>query len=108
VDIGATVPGDRYVDGVAEMVLDATIHHDQPVTTGRLFGWNAGLFPIGYSGSSRVRVGAWHTDATGPMQVISGPYGRQRVHWHRQPTGSTPKCGSSWTGSTVMPQSQRS
>ena len=86
VDIGAIVPADRHVDGVVEMVLDATVHHDQPVTADRLFGWHAGLFPTGYSGISRVRVGGWRTDATGPMQVISGPYGKQRVHFEAPPS----------------------
>lgn len=85
VDIGATTPTDRRVDGVVDMVLDATRHHDQPVTAERLFGWHAGLFPTGYSGISRIRVGGWRTDETGPMEVISGPYGRQRVHFEAPP-----------------------
>ena len=85
VDIGATTPTDRKVDGVVEMILDATRHHDRPVTAERLFGWHAGLFPTGYSGISRIRVGGWRTDETGPMEVISGPYGRQRVHFEAPP-----------------------
>ncbi|MFI6223437.1 Fic family protein [Nocardia salmonicida] len=67
------------------MILDATRHHDQPVTAERLFGWHAGLFPTGYSGISRIRVGGWRTDETGPMEVISGPYGRQRIHFEAPP-----------------------
>ncbi|MFD5180944.1 Fic family protein [Nocardia sp. NPDC058379] len=85
VDIGATVPADRRVDGVVDMILDATVHHDRPMTDERLFGWHAGLFPTGYSGISRVRIGGWRTDETGPMEVISGPYGRQRVHFEAPP-----------------------
>ncbi|MQY24290.1 Fic family protein [Nocardia macrotermitis] len=85
VDIGATLPTDRHVDGVVEMVLDATVHHEHPVTPERLFGWHAGLFPTGYSGISRVRVGGWRTDVNGPMEVVSGPYGRQRVHFEAPP-----------------------
>ncbi|MGS2808543.1 Fic family protein [Nocardia sp. MW-W600-9] len=85
VDIGATVPADRRVDGVVDMILDATVHHDRTVTAERLFGWHAGLFPTGYSGISRVRIGGWRTDETGPMEVISGPYGRQRVHFEAPP-----------------------
>ncbi|WP_194834390.1 Fic family protein [Nocardia sp. XZ_19_369] len=85
VDIGALVPTDRHVDGVVQMVLDATVHHDQPMTADRLFGWHAGLFPTGHSGISRVRVGGWRTDATGPMEVVSGSYGRQRVHFEAPP-----------------------
>ncbi|WP_433576776.1 Fic family protein [Nocardia brasiliensis] len=85
VDIGATAPTDRNVDGVVQMVLDATVHHDQAMTPERLFGWHAGLFPTGHSGISRVRVGGWRTDATGPMEVVSGSYGRQRVHFEAPP-----------------------
>ncbi|MGW4635938.1 Fic family protein [Nocardia sp. NPDC004415] len=85
VDIGATIPADRRVDGVVDMILDATIHHDLPISDERLFGWHAGLFPTGYSGITRVRVGGWRTDETGPMEVISGPYGRQRVHFEAPP-----------------------
>ncbi|WP_067673926.1 Fic family protein [Nocardia miyunensis] len=85
VDIGAVMPADRHIDGVVEMVLDATVHHEQPVTSERLFGWHAGLFPTGYSGISRVRIGGWRTDENGPMEVVSGPYGRQRVHFEAPP-----------------------
>ncbi|WP_327142099.1 Fic family protein [Nocardia sp. NBC_01327] len=85
VDIGAAVPADRNVDGVVEMILDATVDHDRPMTAERLFGWHAGLFPTGYSGISRVSLGAWRTDATGPMEVVSGPYGPQRVHFEAPP-----------------------
>ncbi|WP_067656044.1 Fic family protein [Nocardia harenae] len=85
VDVGAAAPTDRRVDGVVEMILDATRHHDRPMTRERLFGWHAGLFPTGYSGISRITVGAWRTDETGPMEVISGPYGRQRVHFEAPP-----------------------
>lgn len=85
VDIGALAPADRHVDGVVEMVLDATIHRDAPVSRERLYGWHAALFPTGHSGLSRIRVGAWRDDATGPMQVVSGPIGRQRVHFEAPP-----------------------
>ena len=81
VDIGALAPVDRHVEGVVDMVLDATAHAAAPVTDARLFGWHAALFPTGYSGMSRITVGGWRTDATGPMQVVSGPIGRQRVHF---------------------------
>lgn len=85
VDIGALAPVDRHVEGVVEMVLDATLHCDAPVTVERLFGWHAALFPIGYSGLSRLRVGAWRDDAKGAMQVISGPMHRPRVHVEAPP-----------------------
>src|SRR6266568_1228949 len=86
VDIGAVMPADRNVDGVVEMVLDATVHHARPMTAERLVGWHAGLFPTGYSGIVRLNIGAWRTDATGPMEVVSGPYGRQRVHFEAPPS----------------------
>ncbi|MBN3785906.1 Fic family protein [Burkholderia sp. Ac-20353] len=85
VDIGALAPVDRHVEGVVEMVLDATANAAAPVTEARLFGWHAALFPTGYSGMSRITVGGWRTDANGPMQVVSGPIGRQRVHFEAPP-----------------------
>ncbi|MGS0894367.1 Fic family protein [Burkholderia stagnalis] len=85
VDIGALAPVDRHVEGVVDMVLDATTDAFAPVTDARLFGWHAALFPTGYSGLSRITVGGWRTDASGPMQVVSGPIGRQRVHFEAPP-----------------------
>lgn len=85
VDIGALAPVDRHVEGVVEMVLDATTRCDAPVTRERLFGWHAALFPTGFSGLSRIRVGAWRNDAGGPMQVVSGPIERRRVHYEAPP-----------------------
>ncbi|MGA2185583.1 MAG: Fic family protein [Bryobacteraceae bacterium] len=81
IDIGGLKPADRNVEGVVEMMLDATRHYDRPLTEERLFGWHASLFPSGRSGMSRIRVGAWRDDHTGPMQVVSGPLGRERVHY---------------------------
>jgi Fic family protein len=85
VDIGSLAPVDRHVEGVVEMVLDATINSASPLTQARLFGWHAALFPTGYSGLSRIAIGTWRDDAQGPMQVISGPIGRQRVHYEAPP-----------------------
>ena len=85
VDIGALAPIDRHVEGVVEMVLDATANCDAPVSRERLFGWHAALFPTGYSGLSKIKVGGWRDDASGPMQVVSGPIGRQRVHFEAPP-----------------------
>ena len=81
IDIGGLQPADRHVEGVVEMMLDATQQYDQPLTTERLFGWHASLFPTGRSGVHRIRVGAWRDDRTAPMQVVSGPVGRERVHF---------------------------
>ena len=81
VDIGALAQVDRHVEGMVEMVLDATAHCDVALTQKRLFGWHAALFPTGYSGLAKIRVGAYRNDASGPMQVVSGPIGRRRVHF---------------------------
>lgn len=88
VDIGALAPVDRHVEGVVEMVLDATLNCHKPITDNRLFGWHAALFPTGYSGMSKITVGAWRDDANGPMQVVSGPLTRQRVHFEAPPANS--------------------
>ena len=72
---------DRNVEGVVEMMLDATQNFDKPLTSERLFGWHAALFPTGRSGMSRIVVGAWRTEESGPMQVVSGPYGKEKVHY---------------------------
>jgi Fic family protein len=80
-DIGALAPADRNVEGVVEMMLDATQRYDEPLTKARLFGWQASLFPSGYSGMNKITVGAWRKDKNGPMQVVSGPLGRERVHY---------------------------
>ena len=92
VDIGenseVAAPNDRHVDGVVDMVLDATQQHDQALTVQRLCGWHAALFPTGYSGMTPIRVGAWRNDAQGPMQVVSGPLHRPRVHYQAPPANT--------------------
>lgn len=80
-DVVGLVPADRDVEGVVEMMLDATQNYAQPLTAERLFGWHAALFPTGRSGMSRINVGAWRTTEGDPMQVVSGPIGRERVHY---------------------------
>ena len=81
IEIGALTPADRNVEGVVEMMLDATQRFDEPLTRDRLFAWHAALFPTGRSGMTKIIVGAWRDDSKGPMQVISGPYGKERVHY---------------------------
>ena len=81
VPAAAVAPADRRTEGVVEMMLDATENYEALLTPERLFGWQAALFPTGYSGLHRVKTGAWRDDAEGPMQVVSGPIGRQRVHY---------------------------
>jgi Fic family protein len=80
-DAGALPQADRNVDGVVEMMLDATQRFKEPLTDERLFGWHGALFPTGRSGLSKIKVGAWRDAASGPMQVLSGPYGREKVHY---------------------------
>ncbi|MBY0403818.1 MAG: Fic family protein [Cyanobacteria bacterium] len=80
-DVGGLVPSDREVEGVVEMMLDATGHFDQPLTEERLLGWHRALFPSGRSGLHRIRVGALRDDAGGPMEVVSGPIGKEKIHY---------------------------
>lgn len=80
-DTGGALAGDRDIDGVVEMMLDATQHFTDPLTEDRLFAWHAALFPTGRSGMRRIIAGAWRDDATGPMQVVSGPVGKEKVHF---------------------------
>jgi Fic family protein len=80
-DIGALQPADRNVEGIVEMMLDATRHYDKPLTDERLFAWHASLFPTGRSGMTKIRAGAWRDDSTGPMEVVSGPIGKEKVHF---------------------------
>ncbi len=89
-DIGGLVPSDRNVDGVVEMMVDATGNYMAPLTAERLFGWNAALFPTGSSGMRRIRVGDWRDDSNGPMQVISGPVGKEKVHYEAPPAVRVP------------------
>lgn len=84
-DAGGLPTPDRNVDGVVEMTLDATRNYAAPLTGERLFSWHAALFPTGYSGMHRIRVGQWRDDTDGPMQVVSGPIGRQRLHYRAPP-----------------------
>ena len=81
IDIGALAQTDRNIDGVVEMILDATQNHAHPLTRERLFRWQTLLFPANERRIGKIKVGAWRDDATGPMQVVSGPFGRERVHF---------------------------
>ncbi len=80
-EVGGLPPASRDVEGIVEVMLDATQRYDAPLTAERLFGWHAALFPTGRSGLSRITVGAWRTEAAGPMQVVSGPFGKEKVHF---------------------------
>ena len=76
---------DRYVDGVVEMMLDATQKFKEPLTKERLFDWQADLFPEVRRIGDKFRVGAWRDDRQGPMQVVSGPIGLHKVHYEAPP-----------------------
>ncbi|SDH26620.1 Fic family protein [Chitinophaga filiformis] len=81
-DIAGLVPADRNVEGVVEMMLDATQRYSATLTQDRLFGWHAALFPTGHSGIHKIVVGGWRNNVKeDPMQVVSGPMGRETVHF---------------------------
>jgi len=80
-NVGGLVPANRNVEGVVEMMLDATQKFDESLNDSRLFGWHAALFPTGHSGMHRIVVGSWRDNSAGPMQVVSGPMGREKVHF---------------------------
>ncbi len=80
-DIGGGVHVERNVEGIVEMMLDATQRYNEPLTKERLLGWQASLFPTGYSGMHKIEVGQFRDDKNGPMQVVSGAIGREKVHY---------------------------
>ncbi len=89
-DIAGLVPSDRRVDGVVAMTLEAARNYSKPLTEARLLGWHKLLFPPREGRASRIRTGAWRDDAGGPMQVVSGPLGRERVHYQAPPAPQVP------------------
>lgn len=80
-DIAGLVPSDRHVDGVVEMMLDATLNFRKKLSADRLFGWHASLFPNGRSGMHKISVGTWRDNEKGPMQVVSGAMGKEKIHF---------------------------
>ncbi len=80
-EIAGLPPADRHVEGVVEMMLDATQKSSEPLSAERLYAWHSALFPTGRSGMRKIIVGAWRDDKDGPMQVVSGPIGREKVHY---------------------------
>jgi len=87
-NVSGLVASDRNVDAVVEMMIDATRNFDQPLTRDRIIGWHNTLFPSGYSGMLKIRVGKFRDDASGPMQVISGPIGKEKVHYQAPPAAA--------------------
>ncbi len=99
IEVSGLVPSDRNVDGVVEMMLDATQDYKKTLTTDRLFGWHSALFPSGRSGMYKIIVGNWRNDSTGPMQVVSGALGKEKVHFEAPPAktiGNEMKSFLSW------------
>ena len=90
-DIGGLIPVDRHVEGVVEMMLDATGHFADPLTEERLFAWHSALFPTGRSGMTPIAVGCWRDEKSDPMQVVSGPVGREKVHYQAPEARRVPK-----------------
>lgn len=80
-DIAGLIPASRDVEGIVEMMLDATQNFSNPLSKDRLFDWHAALFPTGRSGMHRITVGDWRLVENDPMQVVSGPIGREKVHF---------------------------
>lgn len=81
IDIAGAVESDRHVEGIVEMMLDAAQRYELPLTKERLFGWHSAMFPTGWSNLSKIIVAGWRNDTTGPMQVVSGPMGKENVHF---------------------------
>ena len=81
IDVAGLIPSSRDVEGIVEMMLDATQQSFKPLSKDRLFDWHAALFPSGRSGINRIKVGSWRTVDSGPMQVVSGPIGKEKVHF---------------------------
>jgi len=90
-DISGLVPSDRNVDGVVEMMIDAAENFNKPLNKQRLFSWHNALFPTGYSGMHKVLVGKWRDDSAGPMQVVSGPIGKEKIHYQAPPSSCLEK-----------------
>ncbi len=81
IELAGAIESERHIDGIVEMMLDATQRYDLLLTKERLFGWHAALFPTGWSSMHRITVADWRKDTTGPMQVVSGPMGKEKVHY---------------------------
>ena len=81
IDVAGLIPASRDVEGIVEMMLDATQHCFKPLTKNRLFDWHATLFPTGRSGMHKITVADWRPAEAGPMQVVSGPIGREKIHF---------------------------
>ena len=84
-EVSGFVQASQQVDSVVEMMLDATENYDEPLNENRLSSWHTALFPSGFAGMGRIKVGCWRDDQDGPMQVVSGPIGQEKVHYETVP-----------------------
>ena len=84
-DAGGLTSTDRNVEGMVEMMLDATDNYANPLDDERLFDWHASLFPTGHGGMRKIIAGNWRDDAKGPMRIVSGPIGREKIHYEAPP-----------------------
>jgi Fic family protein len=89
-ELAGAVPSDRNVDGMVDMMMDATQNCFEPLTADRLFGWHSALFPSGRSGMYKILVGNWREDSSGPMQVVSGALSREIVHFQAPDSSKLP------------------
>ncbi len=85
IDIGGLPPINRNIEGIVDMMFDATNNFDKPLTKKRLFDWHYALFPMGRSGMYEIITGNWRDDSTGPMQAVSGAMGKEKVHYQAPP-----------------------
>lgn len=90
IDAGGLMHVDRNVEGIVEMMMDATQNYARPLTEDRLFAWHAALFPTARSGMSKIIAGGWRDDSNGPMQVVSGPVSKEKVHYEAPPASRVP------------------
>ncbi len=90
-EVSGLIPSDRNVDGIVEMMLDATQNFGKPITVDRLFSWHSALFPSGRSGMYKIIAGKWRDDSTGPMQIVSGALGKEKVHYQAPPASDIKK-----------------
>lgn len=91
IPVGGLSEASRAVEGVVQMMLEATQHYAAPLTAQRLCDWHSALFPVGHRARTRMTVGAWRTDAQGPMQVVSGSFAEPRVHFEAPAAARVPR-----------------
>lgn len=82
---GLSAIRNQQADGMVDILMDATMNHERALNADRLFGWHAALFPTGFSGLRRIQMAEWRDDREGPMRVVSGPIGREKVHYVAPP-----------------------